>query len=172
MPRYRTAAEVAAAFDEVFDQAVVFHGFADYMRDYDVIVYATADPRTGIRPEFLRYRFTMCVRADVTTAVSEQTWARSLDDRLVELETGVHLDGYVWGVAWQALYPGMSLVEDSVAAARWATALGIPFHEARIETNGHDLTLLFSELDVVRLDPGWSPFTVEGDDPAGTTPLP
>jgi hypothetical protein len=28
--------EIQAAFDDVFDQAVVFHGFADYMRDYDV----------------------------------------------------------------------------------------------------------------------------------------
>ncbi len=24
-------------FDEVFDQAIVFHGFADYMRDYEVV---------------------------------------------------------------------------------------------------------------------------------------
>jgi len=41
-------AGIQAAFDEVFDQAIVFHGFADYLRDYDVFVYATADPRTGI----------------------------------------------------------------------------------------------------------------------------
>jgi hypothetical protein len=58
------------AFDEVFDQAVVFHGFADYMRDYDVYVYATADPRTGGAPAHLRYRFTQCVRSAVTTSFS------------------------------------------------------------------------------------------------------
>jgi hypothetical protein len=40
--------QLRQAFDEVFDQAVVSHGFADYMRDYDVYVYATADPRTGV----------------------------------------------------------------------------------------------------------------------------
>nr|WP_239161120.1 hypothetical protein [Virgisporangium ochraceum] len=45
------------AFDEVFEQAIVFHGFADYMRDYDVFVYTTADPRTGIVPQHLRFRF-------------------------------------------------------------------------------------------------------------------
>jgi hypothetical protein len=38
----------------VLDQAIVFHGFADYMRDYEVFIYATSDPRTGIRPEHLR----------------------------------------------------------------------------------------------------------------------
>ncbi|WP_435826542.1 YxiG-like protein [Amycolatopsis japonica] len=68
--------------------ALVFHGFADYMRDYDVLVYATADPRTGIRPEFLRYRFKHCVRASVTSAVTPETWSRSLDDRLVDFEQG------------------------------------------------------------------------------------
>jgi hypothetical protein len=60
---------IQAAFDDVFDQAIVFHGFADYMRDYEVFIYATADPRTGIRPEHLRYRFTHCVRATVTSAL-------------------------------------------------------------------------------------------------------
>ncbi len=43
MTMHLTAADIASAFHEVFDQAVVFHGFADYMRDYDVVIYATAD---------------------------------------------------------------------------------------------------------------------------------
>lgn len=33
--------------DEIFDHALVHHGFTDYMRDYEVIVHATADPRTA-----------------------------------------------------------------------------------------------------------------------------
>jgi len=75
---------IQAAFDDVFDQAIVFHGFADYMRDYEVFVYVTADPRTGIRPEHLRYRFTHCVRATTTTALSPDIWRRSLDERLID----------------------------------------------------------------------------------------
>ena len=47
--------QIQAAFDDVFDQAMMFHGFADYMRDHEVFIYATADPRTGTRPEHLRY---------------------------------------------------------------------------------------------------------------------
>ena len=62
--------EIQAAFDEVFDQAILFHGLADYLRDYEVFIYATADPRTGIRPKHLRYRFVHCVRAMATTALS------------------------------------------------------------------------------------------------------
>ncbi|MFE9559895.1 hypothetical protein ACFYM0_02120 [Streptomyces sp. NPDC006487] len=41
--------------DETFDQAVVHHGYTDYMRDYEVIVHMTAAPRTGIAPSHLRY---------------------------------------------------------------------------------------------------------------------
>lgn len=167
---HRTPIEIASAFEEVFDQAVVYHGFADYMRDYDVVVYATADPRTGIQPEHVRYRFTKCVRADVTTAVQPDVWKRSLDDRLTDYSTGVNLDGYVWGVKWQSLYPGMKLVETSTVAHGWSRALGIPFHEALIETNGHNITLVFSELEVVPLDAGWSPFIVDGNDSTGARP--
>jgi hypothetical protein len=43
--------------DETFDHAVVHHGYTNYVRDYEVIVYATADPRTGITPAYLRYLF-------------------------------------------------------------------------------------------------------------------
>jgi hypothetical protein len=44
-------------------------------------------------------------------------------------------------------------------ADRWAAEVGIPFHEVRIETNGHDLTLVFSELVVSEIGPDWTPFT-------------
>jgi hypothetical protein len=96
--------EIHAAFDDAFDQAIIFHGFADYMRDYEVFIYATADPRTGVRPEHLRYRFKHCVQATVTSALSPETWKRSLDERLVDYEQGLDLDGYVWGMKWQMLY--------------------------------------------------------------------
>ncbi|WP_456238052.1 YxiG-like protein [Micromonospora auratinigra] len=33
------------------------------MRDYEVIVHATADPCTGIAPVYLRYLFRYCVEA-------------------------------------------------------------------------------------------------------------
>jgi hypothetical protein len=36
------------SFDENLDQARILHGFADHMRDYDLYIYATADPLTGI----------------------------------------------------------------------------------------------------------------------------
>lgn len=164
--------QIQAAFDDVFDQAIVFHGFADYMRDYEVFVYATADPRTGIQPEHLRYRFIHCVRATVTSILSPETWRRSLDERLIDHEQGRDLDGYVWGVKWQELYPGMKLVPDSADAQRWSREVGIPFHEAVIRANAQELSLVFSDLSVQRVTSGYAPFVVPDVGPDFKNPRP
>ncbi|MCX2954200.1 hypothetical protein [Lentzea sp. NEAU-D7] len=158
------AAQISEAFDHVFDQAIVFHGFTDYMRDYDVIVYAAADPRTGIEPEYLRYRFKHCVEASVTSAVSPASWSASLGDRFVDDWQDQDLDGYVWGVRWQVLYPGAKLLPKSKSGSVWSARLGVPFHEALIEANGHNISLVFSDLVTDRVVPGYAPFTVTLDE--------
>lgn len=154
------APQITEAFNDIFDEALVFHGFTDYMRDYDVFVYAVADPKTGIPPEHLRYRFKHCVRASVKSALSREAWSHSLDDRLVDFEQGRELDGYVWGVRWQLLYPGAKLLPSTAETKAWSDRLGRPFHEALIETNGHDISLVFSDLVVDRVEPGYAPYTV------------
>jgi hypothetical protein len=165
-------AGIQAAFDEVFDQAIMFHGFADYMRDYDVFVYATADPRTGIAPQHLRYRFKYCVHAAATSALSPQVWGESLDERLIDYDRGCELEGYVWGVKWQNLYPGMRLVRESAEAERWSRSLKIPFHEAAVEANGHNLSLVFADLVVDVVAAGHAPFVVQDDGPDFKISLP
>ncbi|MFJ4898993.1 hypothetical protein [Streptomyces sp. NPDC088727] len=147
--------------DEAFDHAVVHHGYTNYMRDYEVVVHATADPRTGIAPARLRYLFRYCVEARCETSVAAETWRVSLDDRLIDHETGVDLDGYVWGVKWHALYPGARLLPESEATRRWSKAVGTDFHEVRVETNAHRLTLVFSDLQVSEVPAGYAPFVAE-----------
>jgi hypothetical protein len=166
--------EIRRALDEVFDQALVFHGFADYMRDYDLYIYATADPRTGIAPEHLRYRFTHCVRATVTTAVGRDVWPRSLGDEFIDHEEWLRSgepEGYVWGVKWQGLYPGMRLMPDSNETREWSAQLGLPFHEVLIETNGHNFTLVFSDLRVSTPSPRTAAFVLPPSGPHGKFPL-
>jgi hypothetical protein len=147
--------------DETFDHAVVHHGYTNYMRDYEVIIYATADPRTGITPSHLRYLFRYCVEARCETSVPAETWRVSLDDGLIADAPGVGLDGYVWGVKWHCLYPGARLLPESEATRRWSKALGVDFHEVRMETNAHNLTLLFSDLQVSEVSVGYAPFVAE-----------
>ncbi len=166
--------EIATAFQDVFDQALLFHGFAEHMRDYDLYIYATADPSTGIKPEHLRYRFSCCVVANVTTAVRDDVWPNSTDERLIDYERAIRdeLDGYVWGVNWQMLYPGIALVPESRMAADWSNRLGIDLREAVIEGNGHRMQLIFRDLSVSTATAGSHPFEVpQAGGPDGKFPL-
>ncbi|MFF2571005.1 hypothetical protein [Streptomyces sp. NPDC058084] len=89
--------------------------------------------------------FRYCVEARCETSVPAETWLVSLDDRLIDHESGIDLDRYVWGVKWRCLDPGAKLLPQSEATCRWSKALGSDFHEVRIETNAHNLTSLFSD---------------------------
>ncbi|MEV8463121.1 hypothetical protein AB0470_26670 [Streptomyces griseosporeus] len=62
---------------------------------------------------------------------------------------------------WHALYPEARLLPASEVTRRWSKALGINFHEGRIETNAHNLTLLLSDLQVSDVPVGYTPFVVE-----------
>ncbi|MET7440948.1 hypothetical protein [Streptomyces sp. NPDC005568] len=57
---------------------------------------------------------------------------------------------------WHSLYPGAKVLPESEATRRWAQALGIDFHEVRIETNAHRLTLLFSDLQISEVPDGYA----------------
>lgn len=155
------ASALERLLDDAFDGALVHHGFTSYMRDYEVIVYVTADPRTGIEPAYLRYLFRYCVEARCETTVRPDTWRISLDERLIDHATGVDLDGFVWGVKWHPFYPGATVLPESETTRRWARAIGIAFHEVRIETNAHCLTLVFSDLQVSEVPTGYAPFTTD-----------
>lgn len=61
---------------------------------------------------------------------------------------------------------------QSSETRRWSAELGVPFHEAAIETNCHNLSLVFSDLAVDAVQPGHAPFVVTDDGPDGKIPLP
>ncbi len=166
-----TIDEIQAACEMVCDQALVFHGFTEYMRDYEMVIQVSADPRTGIPTEYLRYVFVNCVQANIATALSSEIWAVSLDERLIDYETGVDLEGYVWGVKWQSLYPGFEILGDSDAARHWSGRLSLPFYEARVQTNGHNFALVFSDLRILPAPADYAPFTVREPFWDGRVPL-
>lgn len=163
--------EIDAALSDIYDQALEFHGFSTHLRDYDLFVQASADPATGIATSHLRYRFTYCVQANTVTSISPEVWSVSLDPRLVDYQTGVDLDGYVWGVNWQELYPTVRRLETSHEADAWSQRLGIPFHEVLICANAHQLSLVFSDLEITSLQRGHAPFVVGPDFFDGKTPF-
>lgn len=68
------------------------HGYTRHVRDYEIVVHMTADPRTGVEPGQVRYFLRYCVEARWRTTVQPDTWRASLDDRLIDHERGVDVN--------------------------------------------------------------------------------
>jgi hypothetical protein len=153
----------------LFDNAIVRHGFAPYMRDYELIVETAAATPDGSRsyPEGrYRYVFTHCVRAEVETTVRDDVWRESWNDSFIDYaawEARGCPPGYVWGVQCMDAYPGAKIVIGSAAAAEWADRLAKPMTEVIIETNAHAIRIVFHALRVYKVaegDPATNELTV------------
>lgn len=149
------------ARDERFlDSAIVAHGFAPFLRDYDVTIEVPAARPDGGDSYVLgryRYRFTHCQEAHATTTVAPETWRVSWDDvftNRARWEAAGTPAGYVWGVGHADAYPGLVYVGDSATARGWTRQLGHEMHEVRIETNAWTLQLVFHDLRVQQLAVG------------------
>lgn len=152
--------------DLFFDSAIVSHGFAPHLRDYDVVidVPAALPPEVAIGDSTgsyimgrYRYRFTHCLEAHLLSTVSEDVWKRSWDEVFTDYATWVaasHPEGFVWGTNHADAYPGLSYVPESTLATAWTARLGRDMHEVIMETNVFVLRLVCHELRVLQLAVG------------------
>ncbi|MGA8725201.1 MAG: hypothetical protein WB565_09155 [Acidimicrobiales bacterium] len=159
-----TDSELKAALDELFDRQLLFHGYTPFMRDYDLVIYESVDPASGLSPRHRRFRFRFCTEATVRSRVRPDVWSRSLSDDLVQQEhVTMESTGYVWGVRGQELYPGATIVRESERARYWHEQVGVPFWEVQIEANAHEIRLVFSDLSVADIESGYAAFAVASD---------
>ena len=138
----------------LFDVAVLSHGFSSHMRDYDIIAEVGG---AGVEEQgsgrYL-YRFTHCTEAHCVTRVSDDGWRASWSDTYINYESWIQAGepgGFVWGVQWSMAYPGLTYVEGSDLASHWSKRLGMPMHEVRIETEAFALNLAFHDVYVTKL---------------------
>lgn len=154
-------ADLAAQLDELFDSWLVHHGFTSYMRDYELIVFQSPDPRSGSTPRYLRFLFRHCPEASTRSAVPPAVWSGSMDDGLLQQQhVTMQSAGYVWGVRCQELYPGATIAENSERARWWSKQVGVTFHEVEVSANAHQIRLIFADLQVEEVTAGYTPFTV------------
>ena len=142
------ATKLGSDLDLLYDNEILSHGFTAYARDYELVVETY--PGRGC----IRYLFKYSVAADIGTSLSPEVWAASLDPRLLDSEASTvagNLEGHAWYVRAQAV-TGIRVVEPSPRAEQWSRQLGLDFHEVTIETNRQVINLVFSELEVSRLD--------------------
>lgn len=156
-----TPADLADRLDELFDNELVYHGFTCYMRDYELIVYRSTDPRSGIAPRHLRFLFRICPEVSVRSEVQPEVWSQSIDDALLsQHHVTMQSEGYIWGVQCQELYPGATVLGDSERAHWWAGQVGVEFYEVEISANAHRISIVFADLQVEELAVGYTPFAV------------
>ena len=141
----------------LFDNAIVEHHFTPYLRDYDVVVDASAAAPDGTGSYIegrYRYRFTHCVVAHVTTDVDDEVWRKSWEDVFTDYEAWEEAgepEGFVWGVCYSAAYPGLEYIGNSLLAREWSERLRKPMHEVKIETNGHNIRLVFHDVTIRKI---------------------
>ena len=149
-----------AHLQEMFDDALLYHGFVRYMRDYEIITYR-AHAHSAAPAQYFQFLFRGCPEVVVRSGLRPDVWSRSMDDKLLtERHVTMDSSGYVWGVESQELYPGPQLVLDSERAREWTERTGIKFHEVDIEANAHHINLIFSDLSMVELPTGYAPFVI------------
>jgi|SRR5215471_9959911 len=129
-----------------FDAAILRHGFTDYIRDYEIIVGGrNGPPNTDVH----KYQFVGCVEAHYETKL-RQTFTQSLPDEFVfsgpDYPDKPDPDGFIWGVRFADVYPGLTYVENGERAAYWSQLVGHRMHEVAIETNCFHLRLVFADL--------------------------
>lgn len=132
-----------------FDHWLLLHGYKPYMRDYALLVEMSEGPPSG--PGVYEYLFGYCVESRVRTALSDEAYLESLDERLTDYEAAGDTPAFVWGVNSSRLYPGWELVADSPAAAEWSRRLGLEFHEVVVETDAYVIRLVFRTLSVSKV---------------------
>ena len=144
----------------MFDMGIVEHHFTGYMRDYDIFVDVVGPIPGSHKSQVIgrcRYRFTHCVFTEVKTTVRDDVWASSWEDVFIDFRSWTNVgqpEGYVWGVEYMDAYPGLLYVADSLMAREWANRLNKPMHEVDIETNAHNIRLIFHDVEIT--------FTSEG----------
>jgi hypothetical protein len=145
------------------DSWVDSHGFTEYNRDYDIVITTVAalppdipigDSTGSYLEGRYRYRFTYCTEADLITAVGDDTWRESFNDRFTDYESWQAAgmpEGFFWGAQPADTYPGLSYVANSPRAALWTERLERQMHEVAVETNKFTLHLVCHDLRVEQL---------------------
>jgi hypothetical protein len=151
-----TVKERLAEYGGFVDVAILTHGFAAHMRDYDLLFDALWGRKEWADAKgTYRLRFTHCPEAMTVTKVSDAGWKQAWSDVFIDHARWVAAgepDGFVWGACWSTAYPGLSYVDDSARARQWSERLGKPMHEVVIETEVFELRVVFHEFIVTKLN--------------------
>jgi hypothetical protein len=138
--------------EDIYDVAVLRHGFTDYLRDYKFEIEAN-----WIGDLAGRYILTFkhCYDLTYKTLVKDDVIKKSWDDIFTDYETwekNNEPDGFVWGTNWSLAYPGFKELKDSDKAKAWSNRLKKQMSEVKLETNSFEINLIFESWTLEKLN--------------------
>jgi hypothetical protein len=149
---YQSRDDILAALreHEIYDGALYFHGFRDYMRDYEIVV---ANDFGGPSHGTHAYLFRFCTEAHLVSMLPTEVWKASTDDRLLGSPGGMVTGPYElhWGIRFSMIQSEWEWVRSSERAQRWSEGTRRDFIEVAVQTNEFRLELTFAELAVTRI---------------------
>src|SRR5262245_13715960 len=118
---------------DLFDNAILRHGFLDYKRDYEVVAQLIVGSGA---PEVYRYLFRGCVEVHYESRVLARGF--SMDDVFIDSDRWREAgqpEGFVWGVKWAGAYPGWDYGDYSDRSEEWSRKLNLAMHEFSLQTD-------------------------------------
>jgi hypothetical protein len=150
-----TLKEKLSTYGDFIDVAILAHGFARHMRDYDILFEAMwGNEEWADNKGTYRLRFTHCPEVLVVTNLSDANWKQAWSDAFTnyaDWQTAGEPEGFVWGVCWSNAYPGITYVDNSQRALKWTERLGVTMHEVTLETEAFLLQIIFHDFSVKKL---------------------
>ena len=151
-----TVKEKLAEYEGFLDVGILNHGFAPYMRDYDIVFEALwGKEKWADAKGTYRLRFSHCPEATTTTAVPDSGWRQAWSDIFIDYSQWLAAGepkGFVWGACWSNAFPGLRYIDDSPRAQYWSERLGKPMHEVSIATEAFVLRIVFHDFAVTKLN--------------------
>jgi hypothetical protein len=142
---------------DIFDVAILRHGFSKYNRDYDFLF--EANTTDGSKQLLLRFKHVY--ELSYVTSLETETLKVSTNDNFTDYkkwqETG-EKEGFVWGVNYALAYPGFNVLDNSVKADKWAKDLGFEMFNVTLETETYKIDFVTSDFEIVKLTHDTDPF--------------
>jgi hypothetical protein len=136
---------------DIFDVAILRHGFSEYNRDYDFVFEADSTDDSG---QFL-LRFKHVYELSYLTSLTTDTLKISTSDNFTDYkkwqETG-DKEGFVWGVNYALAYPGFTILDNSFKADKWTKTLGFQMYNVILETETYKIDFVTSDFEIIKLN--------------------
>lgn len=138
--------------EDIYDVAILKHGFADYVRDYQFEIEAN-----WIGDSAGRYILTFkhCYDLTYKTLVKDDVLRKSWDDLFTDYqiwEKNNEPDGFVWGTNCSLAYPGFKVIRNSDKATNWSDRLGKKINEVKLETNSFQMNLIYETWTLEKIN--------------------